>query len=61
MSNLVAEILLRFVKPVLALVAGAIVYGLLTGPLGAPGSPELALLAWLAGAALVLLLESSPI
>lgn len=61
MSNLVAEILLRLVKPALALVLGAIAYGVLTGPLGATGSAELALLAWLAGAALVLLVESSPI
>ncbi|MFM2106748.1 MAG: hypothetical protein RL338_1780 [Chloroflexota bacterium] len=61
MSNLVAELLLRLVKPALALVLGAIAYGVLTGPLGAAGSPELALLAWLSGAALVLLVESSPI
>ena len=61
MSNLVAELLLRLVKPALALVLAAILYGLLTGPFGAPGSPELALLAWLAGAAVVLLVESSPI
>lgn len=61
MSNLVAEILLRLLKPALALVIAGVAYGILTGPLGAPGSPELALLAWLAGAALVLLVESSPI
>jgi hypothetical protein len=40
---------------------GILVYLVATGPLGAPGSPELALLAWLSGAAFILLVESSPI
>jgi hypothetical protein len=61
MSNLVFEILLRLAKAGLALVLGIVVYLVATGPLGAPGSPELALLAWLSGAAFVILVETSPI
>jgi hypothetical protein len=60
-SNLVFEILLRLAKAGAALALGIIVYLVATGPLGAPGSPELALLAWLAGAAFVLLVETSPV
>ena len=61
MSNLVIEIFLRLAKAGAALALGIIVYLVATGPLGAPGSPELALLAWLAGAAFVLLVETSPV
>jgi hypothetical protein len=60
-SNLVFEILLRLAKAGLALVLGIVVYLVATGPLGAPGSPELALLAWLSGAAFIILVETSPI
>jgi hypothetical protein len=60
-SNLVGEILLRLAKAAAAAVVGLVVYGTLVGPLGVPGSPELALLAWLSGAAFVLLVETSPI
>jgi hypothetical protein len=60
-SNLVFEILLRLAKAGLALVLGIVVYLVATGPLGASGSPELALLAWLSGAAFILLVETSPI
>ena len=55
------EILLRLAKAGAAAVVGLIVYVVLTGPLGVPGSAELALLAWLSGAAFVLLVETSPI
>ena len=61
MSNLVNEILLRLIKAIAALALAALVYGILVGPLGQPGSPELALLAWLSGAAFILLVETSPI
>jgi len=60
-SNLVAEIGLRLAKAGAALLLGVVLYGILVGPLGQPGSPELALLAWLSGAAFVLLVESSPL
>ena len=61
MSNLVYEILLRLAKAGAALVLGIVIYLVATGPLGAPGSPELALLAWVSGAAFILLVETSPI
>jgi hypothetical protein len=61
MSNLVGEILLRLAKAVAALVVGIVLYAFLVGPLGVPGSAELALLSWLSGAAFILLVESSPV
>ena len=61
MSNLVGEILLRLAKVAAASVVGLVVYAGLVGPLGVPSSAELALLSWLAGAAFILLVESSPI
>jgi hypothetical protein len=61
MSQLVAEILLRLAKVGAATLVGAIIYVVLVGPLGAPPSAELGLLAWLAGAASILLVENSPI
>ena len=61
MSNLVFEIALRLLKALAALVLGLILYAVLTGVLGNPGSVELALLCWLSGAAFILLVETSPI
>jgi len=61
MSNLVYEILLRLIKAGAAALVGLVLYALLVGPLGADPSVELALLAWLSGAAFILLVESSPI
>lgn len=61
MSNLVGEIVLRLAKALAALVLALFVWFMLVGPLGAPASAELALLCWLAGAAFILLVESSPI
>ncbi len=61
MRYLVVEILLRLAKATAALLVGAVLYLVLTGPLGVAGTPELALLAWLSGAAFILLVESGPI
>jgi len=61
MKELAAEILLRLSKVLAATAVGIIVYLVLVGPVGANGSVELAVLAWLAGAAFILLVESSPI
>ena len=61
MSHLLVEILLRLAKALAAGVVGLILFAVLVGPLGVPASPELALLAWLSGAAFVLLVESSPL
>jgi hypothetical protein len=60
-SQLVVEILLRLAKVGVATFIGLVIYAILVGPLGVPGSAELGLLAWLAGAATVLLVETSPI
>ncbi len=61
MSNLVNEILLRLSKALAAGLVALILYVVVVGPLGQPGSPELALLAWISGAAFILLVETSPI
>ena len=61
MRELVVEILLRFSRVLAATALGAIIYVVLTGPLAVVGSPQIALLAWLCGAALVLLFETSPL
>ena len=61
MSNLVGEILLRLAKVAAATVVGVVVYWLLVGPVGVAPTAELAVLSWLAGAAFILLVESSPI
>ena len=61
MSNLVFEILLRLAKAGVAALLGLVLYVVLVGPLGNPGSVELALLCWLSGAAFILLVETSPI
>jgi hypothetical protein len=61
MRYLVNEALLRLIKPGVALVLGAILYLLLTGPVGEPGSALLALTCWLSAAALILLLETGVI
>lgn len=61
MSNLVAEILLRLAKAGVAAILGLVLYVVLVGPLGNAGSVELALLSWLAAAAFILLVETSPL
>jgi len=61
MRELGYEILLRLAKAAAATIVGLVIYLVATGPLGNPGSIELALLAWLSGAAFILLVENSPI
>ena len=58
--ELAAELFIRVLKLVLAAVIGLVIYAVLTGPMGAEGSPVVALLAWIAGALVVLLLETGP-
>jgi hypothetical protein len=58
MQELLVEIGLRVAKLVIATVLGLVVYAILTGPFGAPGSVQLALESWLAGALVILLLET---
>jgi len=59
-SNLVAEVLLRLIKPLMAIVLGAIVY-VVAVALGEPGSISLALLSFLCGTAFILLVQEGPI
>jgi hypothetical protein len=54
----VVEVGLRLAKVVVASLVGAVVYWLLTNVVGAPGSVQLALESWLAGAAAILLVET---
>jgi hypothetical protein len=61
MSNLVAEILLRLAKAGAALVVAIGLWLVLVPLLGVTASPELAILCWIAGAAFILLVETSPI
>jgi hypothetical protein len=58
MMYLVNEALLRLVKPFIALVLGALLYWILTGPFGEPGSALLALACWLSAAAFIQLVET---
>jgi hypothetical protein len=61
MSHLLGEIGLRLAKALAALCVAVIVFVIATGPLGADASVELGLLSWVAGAAFILLVESSPL
>jgi len=60
LSNLVAEILLRLIKPAAAALLGLLIFVVATA-LGEPGSVGLALLSWLSAAALILLIQESPL
>jgi hypothetical protein len=57
-QELAVEIGLRLVKVVVASLFGLVLYLVLTGPLGVPGSAQLALEAWIAGALLFLIVET---
>jgi hypothetical protein len=59
MSELLFEFVLRLGKIILAGLIGVVIYVVLVGLLGAPGSPVLALESWIAGALVLLLLETS--
>jgi hypothetical protein len=61
MSHLLAEIGLRLGKAIAAGLVAVVLWLVLVGPLGVAPSAELGLLAWLSGAALILLVETSPI
>ena len=52
------EIGLRLAKVLVASLIGLVIYLVLTGPVGAPGSVQLALEAWIAGALALLILET---
>ena len=60
MSNLVAELLLRLVKPAAAALIGALIFVVALG-LGEPASVPLALLSWLSASAFILLVQEGPL
>jgi hypothetical protein len=57
-QELVVEIGLRLAKVAVASVIGLLIYLVLTGPLGIPGSTQLALESWIAGALVFLIMET---
>jgi hypothetical protein len=57
-QEFVVEIGLRLAKVVVASFIGLVIYLVLTGPVGAPGSVQLALEAWIAGALVFLIIET---
>lgn len=61
MSNLVAELMLRLLKPLASALIAVVLYLVVTGPLGEPGSTTLALVCWLSAAAFLLLVQESPL
>lgn len=61
MKELVAEVLLRLAKVAAAALVALVLWLILTGPFGAEATPALGLLCFIAGSAVVLLMESSPI
>jgi len=58
-NELLIEVVLRGGKLILAGLIGVVVYVILVGPMGAAGSLQLALESWIAGALVLLLLETS--
>ena len=58
MMYLVVEALLRLIKPLFALILAVLLYWILTGVFGAPGSALLALGCWISAAVFILLVET---
>ncbi len=61
MSYLINEALLRLIKPAIALLLGLVLYWLLTGPLGEPGSAILGLACWISAGVFIQLIETGVI
>ena len=61
MRYLINEALLRLIKPAIALLLGLLLYWILTGPLGEPGSWLLGLACWVGAGVLIQLLETGVI
>jgi hypothetical protein len=57
-QELVVEIGLRIAKVLVATLIGAVVYWVLTNVVGAPGSVQLALESWIAGALVFVIVET---
>ena len=58
MNEILVEIGLRIAKVLLASLVGIAIYAVVTNLLGAPGSVQLALESWIAGALVFLILET---
>jgi hypothetical protein len=58
MSYLVNEALLRLIKPLIALLLGVVLYWIITGPLGEPGSAILGLACWISAGTFIQLVET---
>lgn len=61
MMYLVNEALLRLIKPLLALIFGALLYWVITGVLGEPGSAVLALACFISAGTTILLVQEGVI
>ena len=61
MRELIAELLLRLPKLILATIVGVIAWLVVTGPVGATASAELWLLCFIGGGIFVLLVQEGPI
>lgn len=61
MRYLINEALLRLIKPAIALVLGVVLYWVLTGLLGEPGSAVLGLLCWISAGVFIQLVETGVI
>jgi hypothetical protein len=59
-SNLVAEILLRLIKPAAAVILGGLIY-IVAGWFDAPRTIEVVLLSWLSATAFILLVQEGPL
>jgi len=57
-QELAVDIGLRFAKVLVASVIGLVIYLVLTGPFSAPGSVQLALESWIAGALVFVIFET---
>jgi hypothetical protein len=57
-QEFVVEVGLRLAKLLVASLIGLIIYLVVTGPLGAPGSVQLALEAWIAGALVLVIVQT---
>ena len=58
MSYLINEALLRLIKPLVALLLAALLYWLITGPLGESGSALLFLACWVSSGVFIQLIET---
>lgn len=58
MQEVLVEIAIRLGKVVIASIFGLLVYAVLTGPLGVPGSAQLALESWITGALVLVVVQT---